>query len=141
MRRSLLALGCGILVLLCGSGLLLVKRSAGGNLVPPGATDVRVYRHGLSELHVTYHIPPNWTLHDLYDYHAEHGWTRDRTTERGLQRPWIDIHTSVFAVWTRQSLFGLAPEIAIVGIPTDSRAGIQVRMVRCFKIEPWIGCM
>jgi hypothetical protein len=141
MRRILLALGCGLLMLLCGSGLLLVKRSAGGNLVPPGATDVRVYRHGLSELHVTYHIPPDWTLQDLYTYHDEQGWTRDKVAERGLQRPWIDLSTPIFAVFTRQSLFGLAPEIAIVSIPTDSQRGTQVRLVRCLKLEPWIGCL
>ena len=32
-------------------------------------------------------------------------------------------------------------EIAIVGMPADTRAGVLVRQMRCLKLEPWVGCL
>jgi hypothetical protein len=141
MRRSLLVCGCVLVLMLFGMGLLLVRREARHSQAPPGATSVRVYRHGLSEVHLSYCMPESWTLIDLYQYHSAHGWERDQLTERSLQRPWTDTPTTVFAIFTRHRLFGLVSEIAIVGMPADSRAGVLVRQVRCLKIEPWIGCL
>jgi len=141
MRRSLLVCSCGLALLLFGTGLLLVGREARHSQAPPGASSVRIYRRGLSEVHLSYRMPESWALNDLYQHHSAHGWERDRLTERSLQRPWTDTPTTVFAIFTRQRLFGLVSEIAIVGMPADTRAGVLVRQVRCLKIEPWIGCL
>jgi len=141
MRRSLLVGGCGLALLLIGLGIWLVQAQATHDQTPPNATNVRVFRHGLSEVHVNYQFPASGTLSDLYQYHTERGWVRDRLTERSLQRPLTDIPSTVFAVFTRHRLFGLVSEITIIGMPADSGSGVNVRQVRCFKIEPWIGCL
>jgi hypothetical protein len=140
MRRSLLVLCCGLALLLFGSGLL-VGREAQPSQAPPGATGVRVFRHGLSEVHLSYRMPKAWSLSDLYRYHSAQGWNRDASAERSLQRPWADTPTTVFAIFTRRQLFGLVAEVAIVGMPADTRNGVLVRQVRCIKIEPWFGCL
>lgn len=141
MQRRLIVGGCGLALLLFSMGLLFVKREASYSQAPPNATNVRVYRHGISEVHVNYQIPASGKLSDLYQYHAEHGWVRDRLTERSLQRPLTDIPSTIFAIFTRHRLFGLVSESAIIGMPADTYAGVQVRQVRCFKIEPWFGCL
>ncbi|HJZ50470.1 MAG TPA: hypothetical protein VKE41_25035 [Roseiflexaceae bacterium] len=139
MRRSLLA--CGLALLLFSLGLSFVRNEAGDSQIPPNATGIRIDRHGLSEVHINYRIPAKWTLSDVYTYQISRGWVRDSLTERSLQRPWTDPPSTVFAVFTRQRLFGLVSETAIVGVPVDTRAGVNVRQVRCLKIEPWIGCL
>ena len=141
MQRILLVGGCGLALLLIGLGIWLVQTQAMHDQAPPYATRVSVYRHGLSEVHVNYQFPASGKLSDLYQYHIERGWARDQVTERSLQRPWADSPTTVYAIFTRQQLFGLISEIAIIGMPVDARAGVHVRQVRCFKIEPWIGCL
>ena len=141
MRRSLLVVSYSLALLLFGAGLLLVGREARPSQAPPGATGVRVFRRGLSEVHLSYRMPKTWTLSDLYQYQSTQGWERDRPRERSLQRPWADAPTTVFAIFTRQRMFGLISEIAIVGMPADTRAGVLVRQVRCVRIEPWIRCL
>jgi hypothetical protein len=141
MRRSLLALSCALALLLFGAGLLLLGREARPSQAPDGATGVRVFRRGLSEVHLSYLMPEAWSLNDLYQYHSARGWERDRPRERTLQRPWADVPTTVFAIFTRQRLFGLISEVAIVGMPADTRTGVLVRQLRCVKIEPWVGCL
>jgi hypothetical protein len=141
MRRSLLVFGCGLALLLFGSGLVLVGREARASQAPPGATGVRVFRRGLSEVHLSYRMPEAWMLNDLYEYHSARGWKHDRLAERSLQRAWADTPTTVFAIFTRQRLFGLVAEMAIVGMPADTGAGVLVRQMHCIKIEPWIGCL
>jgi hypothetical protein len=141
MRRRVLIGGCALAMLLFGLGILFIKSETSHSQAPPNATNLRVYRHGLSEVHVNYQFPASGKLNDLYQYHAEQGWVRDRVTERSLQRPLTDIPSTVFAVFTRHRLFGLVSEIAIIGMPADTNVGVHVRQVRCFKIEPWIGCM
>src|SRR5215211_1810947 len=111
MRQSLLVGGCGLALLLIGLGIWLVQTQATHDQTPPNATNVRVFRHGLSEVHVNYQFPASGTLSDLYQYHTERGWVRDRLTERSLQRPLTDIPSTVFAVFTRHRLFGLVSEI------------------------------
>ena len=141
MRRSLLVGGCVLILLMFGIGLLFVKSETSHSQAPPNATNVRIDRYGISEVHVSYHIPASGKLSDLFQHYGAQGWARDQTTERSLQRPLTDIPTTVFAIFTRHRLFGLISEIAIIGMPADSRSGLQVRQVRCFKIEPWIGCL
>jgi hypothetical protein len=141
MRRSLAASGCGLALLLFGLGLWLVRNQAIPDPTPPNATRVHVSRHGLSEVHVNYRIPAGWTLNDLYTYHSARGWARAPAIERGLQRPWADNPTTVYAVFTRHRLFGLLSEIAIIGMPADTRSGVHVRQVRCVTIKPWIRCL
>lgn len=141
MRRSLVALSCGLALLLLGAGLLLAGREARHSQAPLGATGVRIFRRGLAEVHLSYRMPKTWTLNDLYQYHSAQGWERDRPRERSLQRTWADAPTTVFAIFTRRSLFGLVAEVAIVGMPADTRDGVLVRQVRCVKIEPWFRCL
>ena len=141
MRRSLLVGGCGLAVLLFGMIIWLVQNQATPDQTPPHATRVRVYRHGLSEVHVNYQFPASGKLSDLYQYHTERGWVRAQAIERSLQRPWADSPTTIYAVFTRQRLFGLLSEIAIIGMPVDARDGVHVRQVRCISIKPWIRCL
>ncbi|HEU5097921.1 MAG TPA: hypothetical protein VFU22_02680 [Roseiflexaceae bacterium] len=141
MRRSLFGLGVGLALLLFSTTLVFVGREAQHSQAPPGATGVRVFRRGLSEMNLSYRMPKAWSLNHLYQHYSARGWERDRLTERSLQRPWTDAPTMVFAIFTRQRLFGLISEIAIVGMPADSRTGVLVRQVRCLKIEPWVGCL
>ena len=141
MRRSLLVGGCGLAVLLFGMSIWLVQNQATPDQAPPNATQVRISRHGLSEVHVNYRIPAEWTLNDLYAYHNARGWVRAQAIERSLQRPWADSPTTIYAVFTRQRLFGLLSEIAIIGMSVDTRTGVHVRQVRCIAIKPWIRCL
>jgi hypothetical protein len=141
MRRSLLTCSCGLVVLLFGLGLLFVKRETSHSQPPPNATNVRVDRYRISEVHVNDQIPASGKLSDLYQYYSAHGWVRDAASERGLQRPWAEIPTTMFAVFTRQRLFGLVSETAIIGASTDTRIGVRVRQVRCITIDPWIRCL
>src|SRR5215210_7486490 len=106
MQRNLLIGGCALALLLFGMGLLFVKSQTSHSQAPPNATNVRIYRHGLSEVHINYQIPASGKLNDLYQYHTERGWVRDRLTERSLQRPLTDTPSTVFAVFTRDRLFG-----------------------------------
>jgi hypothetical protein len=46
---------------------------------------------------------------------------------------------ATFAIFVRRSLFGLVSEVAIVGFaPTHTQ--VQVRLQRCFQVEPWLRC-
>ena len=141
MRRSLIVGGCGLALLLIGLGIWLVQTQATHDQTPPNAIRVRIYRHGLSEVHVNYQFPASGKLSDLYQYHTERGWVRAQAIERSLQRPWADSPTTIYAVFTRQRLFGLLSEIAIIGMPYDTRDGVHVRQVRCINIKPWIRCL
>ena len=141
MRRSLLVGGCGLGLLLFSLSIWLVQNQTTPDQTPPNATQVRISRHGLSEVHVNYRIPAAWTLNDLYAYHNARGWARAQAIERSLQRPWADSPTTIYAVFTRQRLFGLLSEIAIIGMPVDTRTGVHVRQVRCVAIKPWIRCL
>jgi hypothetical protein len=141
MRRSLLIGSCGLAMLLLSLGIWLIQSQTTHDQMPPEATQVRISRHGLSEVHVNYRVPTAWTLSDLYAYHGARGWVRAQAIERSLQRPWADSPTTVYAVFTRHRLFGLLSEIAIIGMPADSRSGVHVRQVRCVAIKPWIRCL
>ena len=141
MRRSLLVVGCGLALLLIGLGIWLAQTQATHDQTPPNATNVRVDRYHISEVHVNYQLPASGKLTDLYQDFSARGWARDQTAERSLQRPLVDIPTTVFAIFTRHRLFGLISEIAIIGMPVDTRSGVHVRQVRCISIKPWIRCL
>ena len=141
MRRILLASSYGLALLLLGLGIWLVHEQSTPDQTPPGVARVRVSRHGLSELHISYRSPAAWTLNELFAYHSARGWARDQAIERSLQRQWADSPSTVYAVFTRHRLFGLISEIAIIGMPADTRLGMNVRQVRCITIKPWIRCL
>jgi len=141
MRRSLLVVGCGLAWLLIGLGIWLAQTQVTHDQTPPNATNVRVDRYHISEVHVNYQLPASGKLTDLYQDFGARGWARDQTAERSLQRPLVDIPTTVFAIFTRHRLFGLISEIAIIGMPVDTRSGVHVRQVRCISIKPWIRCL
>ncbi len=139
MRRVLLLfVGSGLLLLLCSAVPLLAQHTR-NNLLPPGATDMRIRYRSLSQKHTTYHIPPGWTLLNLYNYLADHGWTRDNGAEARLRSSEAD--GSTFAIFVRQqNWFGAVAEVAVVGIAPYRHARVQVRQVHCLTIEPAAGC-
>ena len=139
MRRILIIIGSvGLVLLLCSAGALFVRRTA-DDAVLPGATDVRIDRPDLLHTSISYHAPRDRILLDIYAFFGEHGWTRDQVYERSLQRSWSPDMNATFAIFVRRSLFGLVSEVAIVAIaPTHAR--VQVRLHRCFKVEPWLRC-
>jgi hypothetical protein len=141
MRRSLLVAGCGLALMLFSLGIWLVQDQTIPDQAPPNATNLRISRHSLSEVHVNYRIPTTWTLNDLYAYHSTRGWERAQAIERSLQRPGADTPTTIYAVFTRRRLFGLLSEIAIIGMPMGTRSGVHVRQVRCVTLKPWIRCL
>jgi hypothetical protein len=138
MRRLLAAvIGC-VCIVLCGVGALARGVGSGHDGVPPEALGVRVDHYGLSHTHVNYSAPAGWSLLDLYGYLSAHGWERDRVTERALQRAWSPDINRTLAIFVRQSLFGLIPERAIIGVATDRQ--VHVRLLRCLKLDPWLAC-
>jgi hypothetical protein len=139
MQRLLLIAGASCLLLLLCSAGLVVARGAGDDAVPLGATDVRIDRRSLSQMSISYRVPPDWMLFDIYTFFVNHGWRRDQVYERSLQRTWTPDMNATFAIFVRQSLFGLVSEVAIVGF-APTHAQVQVRLQRCFKLEPWLRC-
>jgi hypothetical protein len=139
MRRIFLIIGGGCLALMLCSAGVVIARGADDDAVPSGATDVRIDRLDLQHTSISYRAPPEWILFDIYAFFGEHGWTRDQAYERSLQRSWTPDMNATFAIFVRRSLFGLVSEVAIVGFaPTHTR--VQVRLQRCFKVEPWLHC-
>jgi hypothetical protein len=138
MRRPLLAILGGMCALVCGLGALAARGANGHDGVPPTAIGVRVDHYGLSHTHVNYTIPPGWRLLDLYAYLSEHGWERDRTSERAMQRTWSPDINRTFAIFARQSLFGLMPERAFISVAADRQ--VRVRLLRCLRLDPWLAC-
>jgi hypothetical protein len=139
MRRILPIIGGLCLVsVLCGAGAVFV-RGADDDAVVPGATDLRLDHPDLSHVAISYQLPPDRMLSDIFAFFEDRGWTRDQTFERSLQRTGTSDVNTTLAIFVRQNLFGIVDEVAIVGFaPTYSR--IQVRLRRCFKIEPWLRC-
>ena len=136
-RVSIAAIG-GVCVLLCSLGALVVRGANSHDGVPPTASDVRVDHYGLSHTHVNYTAPTDWNLLEIYAYLSEHGWERDRAAERALQPSWHPDINRTFAIFVRQSLFGLMPERAIISIASDHR--VRVRLLRCLRYDPWLAC-
>ncbi|HWQ12046.1 MAG TPA: hypothetical protein VNL77_04565 [Roseiflexaceae bacterium] len=137
------ALFLGIcLALLLSGWLLLALQRAQDDIAPPGATQVRVAYQRLSHVHVSYHIPPEWSLLDLYAYLESQGWTRDSATERGLRQGHGIVlpPRSIFAVFVRRGWFGQARELAIVGIDPSGSRLVHVRQVRCLPLPRGTGC-
>jgi hypothetical protein len=126
-------------LVLCGIGLAAARGGAGADSVPPGAGSVRVDYYSMSHISINYDVPEGWALLDIYSYLSAQGWERDSTAERALQRPWNPDINRTFAIFVRQSLFGLVPEMAIVGLgPRNSQ--VHVRLLRCVKVDPRTSC-
>src|SRR5262245_20993838 len=140
MRRILAIVGVGCVVVLLCSAALFVASTADDDFVPPGATHLRLDSHSMSRLRISYYAPPSWSLLALFAFMEEHGWSRDPLWERSLQRPWAPDPTMTFAIYSRQSLFGLVSEVAIISIASEDRARLQVRLLRCIGGRPWIAC-
>ena len=138
MRRIVpIISGVCLVLLLCSVGLVFAPGT--DDAVLPGATDVRIDRPDLSHMSISYRTPRHWKLFDIYAFFGEHGWTRDQVYERSLQRSWTPDMNATFAIFMRRSLFGLVSEVAIVGFaPTHTQ--VQVRLQRCFQVEPWLRC-
>jgi hypothetical protein len=132
-------LGSGCLVLLLCSAGAVVARGADDDAVLPGATDVRIDRPDLLHLSISYRVPRDRRLLDIYTFFNEHGWTRDQVYERSLQRSWTPDMNATFAIFARRSLFVLVSEVAIVGF-ASTHTRVQVRLQRCVTIEPWLPC-
>jgi hypothetical protein len=136
--RRIFMIGSCLLLLLCSAGLLFA-RGVQDDAVPLGATDLRIDRPSLTRIAVSYRAPSDWMLLDIFSFFGDHGWARDQISERSLQRGWTSDMNATLAIFVRQSLFGLVSEVAIVGF-APTHAQVQVRLRRCFKIEPWLHC-
>jgi len=139
MRRILLIIGGACLMLLLCSAGVAFARGADDDAVLPGATDVRIDRPDLSHMSISYRAPRDRMLFDIYTFFGAHGWTRDQVYERSLQRSWTPDMNATFAIFVRRSLFGLVSEVAIVGF-ASTHSQVQVRVQRCFQVEPWLHC-
>ena len=138
MRRILLVIGGAcLMLLLCSAGVVFARGA--DDAVPIGATHLRIGRPDLSHTSISYRTPREWKLFDIYAFFGEHGWTRDQVYERSLQRSWTPDMNATFAIFMRRSLFGLVNEVAIVGIGS-AHSQVQVRLQRCFQVEPWLRC-
>src|SRR5262245_32519921 len=115
MRRIFLAItGICLVLLLCSAGVVFA-RGADDDVVLRGATDVRIDRPDWSHVAISYHVPPDWMLIDIFAFFEDHGWARDRVFERSLQRSWTPDVNTTLAIYGRQHLFGMMNEVAIIG--------------------------
>jgi hypothetical protein len=89
--------------------------------LPSGATNVQVRWTQLNRQSITYRIPPQWLLLDLYGRLEQHGWTRDGTESSSF----------TFAIFQRHRWFGRLSETATVEIPPGGSGPVQVRLIRC----------
>ncbi|HEX5690340.1 MAG TPA: hypothetical protein VFX76_10085 [Roseiflexaceae bacterium] len=137
MRRVSIAVIGGLCVLLCGLGAV-VRGAHSHDGVPPTASAVRIDHYGLSHTHVNYVAPADWNLLEIFAYLSEHGWERDRAAERALQRSWHPDINRTFAIFVRQSLFGLMPERATISVTSDRH--VRIRLLRCLRYDPWLAC-
>jgi hypothetical protein len=133
MRRIALLFGI-LMVLLIGSGGALALRRAQDDLAPAGAVNLRLsYRSG-ELLFVSYSLPPDWILLDLYAHLSARGWTRDQDAERGLRQGSFALPNTTYAIFTRERWFGLGQDITIVGLPAARGQPVFVRQIRCLAI-------
>jgi hypothetical protein len=134
MRQVYLTLAGCMAVLLLGLGLLFVYDRAGYDLTLPDATDIQIDTPlSARSRQMMYQLPPNRTLNDVFVHLENHGWSRDRRAEQRLRRDEMSYDASIVA-FTRQNLFGMLSEIALIrGIPTERR-GVEIRIFRCFRL-------
>jgi hypothetical protein len=77
---------------------------------------------------------------DVFRRLEQEGWARDRPAEEALRRDKEDLGDT-FAVFWQRGWFGLALEVALVGVaPADGQL-VEVRLARCFAIAPWTSCL
>jgi hypothetical protein len=134
MRQVYATLAGGMAALLLGIGLLLVYDRTGYDLALPGAAEIQ--NDGppsARQRQVSFRLPPNGSLSDVYKHLTSKGWSRDLLAEQRWRRDQLDDNYSL-GMFTRQRLFGLLFEIALVkGSPADPRR-VEIQIVRCFRL-------
>ena len=136
--RLILAGGC-VIGLLWIVRLLFAQIGAGYDLVPPGATDVRLDRQSLVLPRISYHLPPDMTLSGMKGYLVDRGWMHDMREDAMLRQDRTEL--SDVMAFIRHSWFGMVPEVALVELAPDDRRLVRIRLVRCFHIAPWTDCL
>jgi hypothetical protein len=142
MRRSVLLMTFALwsgLALLCLVGLVIMWFGEVQALVLPNATDVRIDRASLVEQHLTYRLPRKRTLANLSAHLVQDGWARDKRGESALRREHIDNATLV--LFWRYSWFGLVPEVVTLRPAAPDQRLVDIQLIRCFRIYPWMRCL
>ena len=134
MRQIYVILAGGLAALFLGIGLLLVYDRAGYGLAPPGAADVQPGGPpSARQRQVSYRLPPGRSLTDVYHYLESQGWRRDERAEAMQRRDSLD-HNNAVGALTRQRLFGLLSEIALVKVASNDRRRVEIRIFLCFRM-------
>jgi hypothetical protein len=130
LRYILTIGGCLALVLLCGTGTLVVWSDAGRDMVLPGAEQVRIDRRGAQSVHITYMLPPNQALRDLRRHLGRQGWiqVRPRSFDRVVLR------------YERSTAFGRVRDIATVAVRPGQRRLAEINVARCFQLGQRLIC-
>jgi hypothetical protein len=130
LRHLLTIGGCLALVLLCGTGTLVVWSDAGHDMVLPGAERVRIDRRGAQSVHITYVLPPNQVLRDLRRHLGQQGWVqvKPRSFDRVVMR------------YERTTAFGLVLDIATVAVRPGQRRLAEISVARCFQLQRRVIC-
>jgi len=118
-----------LVTLLCGRPAIAWQHTQHES-IPSGATNVQVRWTQLSRQSITYRIPPQWLLIDLYGRLAQQGWTRDGTERSSF----------TFAIFQRYRWFGHLSETATIEIPPGGSGPVQVKMIRCVLLAWQASC-
>jgi hypothetical protein len=133
MRQIYLILAQCMAVLLLGIALLFTYDRAGYDVTLPGAANVRTDGNAIARRQqITYRLPPNRTINDLYVQLEQAGWSRDRRAEQRLQRDQME-YDAVLGAFTRQHLFGALSEIALISISSTDRQTVRIELFRCLR--------
>jgi hypothetical protein len=89
---------------------------------------------------ITYPLRPNQTLNDVYRHLENYGWSRDHPAEQRLLRDQMN-YSSSFGAFTRQHLFDLFSEIALVRTSQTDQRGVEIEIFRCFRFLPLTRCL
>jgi hypothetical protein len=141
MRHIYLTLGGCMAITLLGIGLWLMYNRAEQDLALPGAIDVQF--HGplsARQQQISYRLPPNRSLNDVYEHLENNGWSRDRRAEDMTRHDTLG-HNDSLGSLTRQRLLGALSEIALVKLSHTDRRTVELRIIRCFRVTPRLGCL
>ncbi len=108
-------------------------------LVLPNATDVRIERPSLARQHITYQLPSGRTLADLSTKLVQDGWTHDLRGARALRRDQID--DGMLVLFWRDGWLGRVSEVVTVRPGSSDQHLVDIQLIRCFTIVPWMGCL